>query len=936
MSTLAEILYKDLNNEYYIRRIISSMAMIEYDSAESMKLGISTILSVLVNGTLKGTYSLDDVLEMYTGRILLKLAKVYLKYAVKPDHTPRLRAKHVHQLSRNIMDCVDMAVIAQDRNVTKLAPEENISYDVYDNLNVASNDMAEALMISMYLVGRVQPYGAVGRQIRSTEGVSEMYSYVNNADGLVDVAGSNITSYVNISKSLANTFDENHDLMLQFAPIKKNLFWWAQNNINTEIIMVGLAERLYRPGYYYVPKVEAPVQIFMKVKKMEKTTIRGVATQLDPTLDSDTLDKIVLVHRFILPPLSKLFITFKFDGNSSTSSLRVLINFNERPNWEALSGANVVSQQNPDVVIPYDIVEREHFYFMGILPDKSVPVNSTVDYSFDLHFVNCHIWENQWINHYCLVGPKTSEETVECQCTHMSIFSSSIFVPPNDINPILDAPLFLTVPENPYVVIFVIVILLLFLLLLLWAYRKDRKDALCSDVIVLHDNFPGESYAYLIAVFTGSRLTAGTSAVVGLRLYGDTYATRPTVLKCETRRVLQRDNDDWFLLCYPVSLGILNAVQLWHDNSGRNPDWYCSKVIVYDLQATTQYLFVIDQWLALEVDEFPESMVRPATTDEVLSVKRIFLDNSVLGFRENHLHLSILARHPRSPVSRKQRLMVLMVLIMSAMLASIMFFKVTDKFAENVDEYHYSFGQRELMISIQSFVISTVFAFIAMFLFRKGYKQRDYQYNKRSTLYMPRKRSSITDKYWFSDKPAFVDLSTFIAYDEKPPKQRKDMTMYESFIAAIRNCTHHKTLRPVHLATEGSEIKVNKGWLIAAWVFSILVIIICAYLVMLYSLKFGKVKSLKWLSSLVAAQAQDIFIFSPLKILILALLLSAAFERTTDISAFKLDVNKAVKCDLVGDKKYLDNLIEYRTKSIYYPMTDEVKAVSRWCLKKIQ
>ncbi|XP_054272792.1 uncharacterized protein LOC128993061 [Macrosteles quadrilineatus] len=215
MSTLAEILYKDLNNEYYIRRIISSMARIEYDSAESMKLGISTILSVLVNGTLKGTYLLDDVLEMYTGRILLKLAKVYLKYAVKPDHTPRLRAKHVHQLSRNMMDCVDMAVIAQDRNVTKLAPEENINYDVYDNLNVASNDMAEALMISMYLVGRVQPYGAVGRQIRSTEGVSEMYSYVNNADGLVDVAGSNITSYVNISKSLANTFDENHDLMLQ-------------------------------------------------------------------------------------------------------------------------------------------------------------------------------------------------------------------------------------------------------------------------------------------------------------------------------------------------------------------------------------------------------------------------------------------------------------------------------------------------------------------------------------------------------------------------------------------------------------------------------------------------------------------------------------------------------------------------------------------------
>ncbi|KAG8285641.1 hypothetical protein J6590_076485 [Homalodisca vitripennis] len=116
------------------------------------------------------------------------------------------------------------------------------------------------------------------------------------------------------------------------------------------------------------------------------------------------------------------------------------------------------------------------------------------------------------------------------------------------------------------------------------------------------------------------------------------------ILKSPLRKVLKRDNDDWFLICYPVSLGTIRSIQLWHDNTGRSADWFCSKVIIYDLFDNMQYIFLVEQWLALEADEFPEAVMRPATVDEILSVKRLFLDNSMSSFRENHLWMSVVSR----------------------------------------------------------------------------------------------------------------------------------------------------------------------------------------------------------------------------------------------------------------------------------------------------
>ncbi|KAG8285640.1 hypothetical protein J6590_076484 [Homalodisca vitripennis] len=56
--------------------------------------------------------------------------------------------------------------------------------------------------------------------------------------------------------------------------------------------------------------------------------------------------------------------------------------------------------------------------------------------------------------------------------------------------------------------------------------RGRPRSSSPRDVIVLDDNFPGESHGYLVAVHTGARMSAGTSANVGIRLFGALYSSR--------------------------------------------------------------------------------------------------------------------------------------------------------------------------------------------------------------------------------------------------------------------------------------------------------------------------------------------------------------------------------------------------------------------------
>lgn len=61
----------------------------------------------------------------------------------------------------------------------------------------------------------------------------------------------------------------------------------------------------------------------------------------------------------------------------------------------------------------------------------------------------------------------------------------------------------------------------------------------------------------------------------------------------------------FFLLDYRRSLGALQYLHIWHDNSGRGrfTSWFLKYVIVRDLQTMEKTYFICQNWLAVDEDD---------------------------------------------------------------------------------------------------------------------------------------------------------------------------------------------------------------------------------------------------------------------------------------------------------------------------------------------
>jgi len=117
-------------------------------------------------------------------------------------------------------------------------------------------------------------------------------------------------------------------------------------------------------------------------------------------------------------------------------------------------------------------------------------------------------------------------------------------------------------------------------------------------VTVLEDNDPLAEYRYLLSINTGHRRGASTSSQVSVdhillqhtfvsfkmntaitffqvtvTLQGTEGESEPHHLTDPEKPVFERGGLDIFLLTSPYSLGELQSIRLWHDNSGQHPSW---------------------------------------------------------------------------------------------------------------------------------------------------------------------------------------------------------------------------------------------------------------------------------------------------------------------------------------------------------------------------
>lgn len=64
-------------------------------------------------------------------------------------------------------------------------------------------------------------------------------------------------------------------------------------------------------------------------------------------------------------------------------------------------------------------------------------------------------------------------------------------------------------------------------------------------------------------------------------------------------QILQRFNDDWFVVFTPQSLGNLEYIHIWIDCYGDHPSWYCKRIEVICLRNNMKWHFNVERWLSI-------------------------------------------------------------------------------------------------------------------------------------------------------------------------------------------------------------------------------------------------------------------------------------------------------------------------------------------------
>lgn len=342
---------------------------------------------------------------------------------------------------------------------------------------------------------------------------------------------------------------------------------------------------------------------------------------------------------------------------------------------------------------------------------------------------------------------------------------------------------------------------------------------------------------YEISIYTGMWRNNGTTANVGLKIYGHEGESDPIHLsdRYSKRRLFARASINTYMVSLPESIGEIMGIKLWHDNEGDNPSWYINQVVLNDVQNDKSSYFICNRWLSVDKEDGEVQANFPvATKEDLASFSYQFSTRISKSLGDGHLWLSVATRPPHSPFTRVQRVSCCLSVLYCAMVASAMFYQFGEK--DTSDAYKFGalrFSVRQLMIGVQSALVIVPLNILIVTLFRNVKPPQ----NPQSKRYTPKDQSA------------------------KTPGCLPHFFVYIGWFLCLSS-----------IATAGT--------------FTIL-----------YSLSWGGEVANEWLTSVLIAFVQDIGVIQPIKVVALAIVLALIIkkpieEKTThSINKANLDVN---------------------------------------------
>uniref|UniRef100_A0A3Q1CIZ1 Polycystic kidney disease 1 like 2a n=1 Tax=Amphiprion ocellaris TaxID=80972 RepID=A0A3Q1CIZ1_AMPOC len=540
---------------------------------------------------------------------------------------------------------------------------------------------------------------------------------------------------------------------VRMMSFEKNPYSWSEGNITGTVGSVSLT----RANGSIITVENLPEEIEILLPRLdvgqENSTLLDLANFSTLIIDIPSPDVTLVLKMEPSEDISfMLFLGYKDYPNDENYVAKTQIPLENTKEEEKFTWVLSPKDRTGDVGVHYLVLKP-------IVEPGVKSINATV--TVVSIAAQCKYWnetDSSWSEDGCRVGPLTTHLVTQCLCNHLTFFGSSFFVMPNLVDVSRTAELFATFTNNPVVVCFVGAIFAAYLFVVVWARRKDIQDSAKVKITVLEDNDPLAEYRYILNISTGHRHGASTSSQVTITLLGTEGESEPHHLTDSEKPVFERGGVDMFLLTTHFSLGDLQSIRMWHDNSGEHPAWYVNKVMVQDLETGQKWHFLCNSWLAVDVAECTLDKVFPVATDTDLKrFSNLFFMKTAKDFRDGHIWFSVISRPPCSTFTRVQRVSCCFSLLLCTMLTSIMFWGIpTDPSEQTMDLGHIEFTWQQVMIGIQSSVIMFPINLLIVSIFR----------NTR-----PREKASKTDT---SKQGKTVRVSP--SQTSTPQKEQKDIT----------------------------------------------------------------------------------------------------------------------------------------------------------------
>ncbi|CAK7297149.1 Polycystin family receptor for egg jelly [Vulpes lagopus] len=602
------------------------------------------------------------------------------------------RQKDAHRYSEQI-EIMSTGILTSLSNIIKMI----VSYEVVDEPFYEMELLADTILDSKVPGNETTALMA-----------SSLNMYIRKTEkwGVTNAFGNQLTSrnYFNptLNVSSVPSLPANAPISIMFCEFVDDPFPWLKYQENYSVEVVGFRMTGTAPSGSVIEIVPDIAEVYITRKNLSfaafnltmgpsnepgkvEESLKRTTGEFSFEVDSSVV-KEVLIH--IVTEVTVVFTVLVYAGSQITPSALVATFFvpydippvaNQSDLFDSActvkearvvcippSLLQVIAQRSGSTECAMIIVLQAPRFVM-VPSVKLVRIALFGAYCLDMYGI-----QSDWREDTCVLGEKTTWSRVHCICKHSGrarrqldaikkagkhlqthFLTAKVIVIPNAVD--LRLEVIKNVTQNPVTLFTVLFIMLMYLILAFWALHRDGMDRfLRHQVIIILDNDPYDKVCYLITIFTGSRCRSGTRANVFIQLKGTEGDSDVHCLSHPYFTTLRRGNINSFLLTTKSDLGDIHSIRVWHNNEGRAPSWYLSRIKVENVFSRQIWLFMCRRWFSIDTSldrTFP--VTHP---DQPLNKMDFFLIDSIYKLGRNHTWFSIFSSVVARPFNRLQRL----------------------------------------------------------------------------------------------------------------------------------------------------------------------------------------------------------------------------------------------------------------------------------------